>query len=146
MKRVNVHLVLLCLVLVGCERKVERIQPPASAATPSITFGPTPNPNLIDWEGRAKQIQIGTRRAEVERLLPEYWRPPITVEDRRRFGTVTVGVGGGQSVSYRVSETVTVIVSYDYTGVPRDALGTATGYSSPENRVVAPVRIQHESK
>lgn len=63
-------------------------------------------------------------------------------EDVARFSTMTTGTGGGQSVRYHVSEDVVVTVSYDYTGVPRDASGTALGYSSPDNAVTAPVRIE----
>ncbi len=81
------------------------------------------------------------RRADVERLLPSYWRLPEDGEDSRRFMVVTMGTGGGQGVRYHVSENVEASVSYDYTGVPRDAKGTATDYTSPENKVTAPVQI-----
>ena len=124
---------------------------PAPAASPapkpSITFGPTPDTNKIYWEQRAKEVKIGMRRAEVERLLPSYSRPTVPGEDFRRFSTLTGGTGGGQGVRYHVSEDVEVIVSYDYTGVPRgDATGTAIDCSSPENRVTAPVQIEREIK
>jgi len=102
---------------------------------------PIPDQDHIDWEARAREVRVGMRRADVERLLPAYWRPPEDGEDSRRFMLITMGTGGGQGVRYHVSENVEASVSYDYTGVPRDANGTATNHSSPENRVTAPVQI-----
>ena len=137
---------LLVLITAGCERRMVRVQSPEPASTPSFTFGPTPDPNRINWEQRAKQIHIGMRRAEVERLLPPYSRPTAAGEDFRRFSTNTTINGGGQGVSYHVSDDIVVIVSYDYSGVPRDASGTTTDYSRPDNLVTAPVRIERGIK
>jgi hypothetical protein len=139
---------LLAAGVVACERRQVRVPSsdptatPAFTAIPSIVFGPTPHPSQIDWEGRAREVHIGMRRSEVERLLPSYWRPPVAGEDFRRFATTTTITGGGQGVRYHVGEDVVATVHYDYTGVPRDNSGTATSYSSPDNQVTAPVQIE----
>ena len=88
---------LLVFVTAGCERRMVRVQSPEPASTPSFTFGPTPDPNRINWEQRAKQIHIGMRRTEVERLLPPYSRPTAAGEDFRRFATDITRTGGGKA-------------------------------------------------
>jgi hypothetical protein len=47
-----------------------------------------------------------------------------------------VGTGGSQSVRYWVDENWSVNIAYDYTGVPRDARGTALDVTSPHNKVL----------
>ena len=93
-----------------------------------LTFG-CKSPVAVNgdyWQSKASQIAVGMTRAEVEKLLPRHPRSPMT----------TVVTGGSQSVRYWVDENWSVNIAYDYTGVPRDARGTALDVTSPHNKVL----------
>jgi hypothetical protein len=97
------------------------------------------------WEQRIQQVHIGMRRAEVEKFLPQYVAPPTKTSDiipySEVLGTIT---GGSQTVAYYVSPGWRVCVPYDYTGIPRDAAGNATGdLNSPDNRVVGAITLEY---
>lgn len=90
-----------------------------------------PVPELKFWMERVAQIHAGMRREEVERILPPQVPPQ----------------GGGftdtsQGITYTVAPGYTVYVQYDYTGVPRDANGKTLGYYSPDNILLAPVKLR----
>lgn len=97
---------LLCVIAFGCTSRVAS--------------------NADLWRDRAAQVTVGMTRTEVETLLPLYPSSPIT----------TVKSGGSQSTTYWVDENWNVSVAYDYTGIPRDAKGTALDITSPQNRVL----------
>jgi len=115
--------------------------PPPAPPTPAPLIRLIPNQDHIDWEARAWQVRIGMRREEVERMLPSYWRLLENDESYRNFSVTTMSIGRSQVVRYHVSENVEAIVYYDSTGVSRDAHGTATSRTSPDNQVTAPVQI-----
>lgn len=98
------------------------------------------------WEAQIKQVHVGMRRAEVERLLPPYRAPNSdgTEFALLPYSGLTAGIqGGSQSIQYYVSTGWLVGIAYDYTGIPRDAAGTATKYESPDNRVLAPATLTY---
>lgn len=82
------------------------------------------------WTARAAQIQVGMRRAEVEKILQQ---PPEI-----GFGPMTIFTGGMQAVNYRVSSDWIIVVAYDYTGLQRGPQGEVLKIDSPDNRVVSP--------
>jgi len=94
---------------------------------------------LAFWTARAQQIDVGMTRADVERILPHY------VPKRSKDFHYSLGggpfTGSQQTMAYYVAAGYLVIVSYDYTGAPRDAVGNATSHTSPDNRVIAPITV-----
>lgn len=95
-----------------------------------------PVQDLTFWMERVAQVRTGMRREEVERILPPYIPPG------GGYGAGTTINGGAQGVTYDIAPGYTVIIFYDYTGIPRDATGRALQYQSPDNRVLAPVKLR----
>ncbi len=94
-----------------------------------------PVQDLKYWAERAQQIHVGMRREDVERILPPYVPPEGGYTAKTGF------TSSSQGVTYTVAPGYTVIVFYDYTGIPRDADDQASQHYSPDNRVLEPVKI-----
>ena len=124
---------LLPLILAGCERKIARVQPTNPTPTPAVKFDSKPT-NFTEWEQRAKQIPIGMRRTEVERILPAYWGSARDGNDLGRFASGGVGSGNRKTISYHVSDDVIVSFTYDWPQDPSTSV------------MVAPVEIRHENQ
>ena len=88
------------------------------------------------WQERVAQVHVGMRREEVERILPPYDPPEGGSTVRSGFTSEE------QGISYAVAPPYTVFVSYDYTGVPRDAQGKILERYSPDNRLLRPVKLR----
>jgi len=85
------------------------------------------------WQNRIDQVSVGMTRSKVETLLPPCTRSPLT----------TAKQGGSQFVRYWVSEDLRVSITYDYTGIPRDAKGKALATTSPHNKVLVLPVLRH---
>jgi hypothetical protein len=97
------------------------------------------------WKERCEKVKVGMTRAEAEKILPPY--QPVSAGKELLIlpytARVVTGTGSRQAIRYYVSPGWCVVVTYDYTGVARDASGTATEYASPENKVLGPVELQY---
>jgi len=85
------------------------------------------------WHRKAKSISPGAKRSDVEALLP-----PSGASSCKTIQ------GGSRGLSYWVDPLWKVVVFYDYTGVPRDEEGRALSTDSPDNRLLAPIRLYRE--
>jgi len=95
-----------------------------------------PVQDLKFWTDRVAHVHAGMRREDVERILPPY------IPSGGGYGATSTISGGAQGVTYDIAPGYTVIVFYDYTGVPRDVTGKALQYQSPDNRLLAPVKLR----
>lgn len=89
-----------------------------------------PVQDLEFWMARVAGTHVGMKRGEVERILPP--------KDPPRGGFTDTA----QGLTYTVAPGYTVIVHYDYAGSPRDAHGKLLDRYSPDNRLLAPVRLR----
>ncbi len=89
-----------------------------------------PAQDLDYWLARVAEITVGMPRGEVERLLPPRDRPSAGFTDT------------SQGLTYTVAPGYTVVVHYDYAGSPRDPQGKLLDRYSPDNRLLAPVKVR----
>ena len=110
-----------------------------------LTAGCATHDERAIWEQRIQKVHVGMRRAEVEKLLPQYVAPITKSTVFLPYGDgMTLIHGSSQVVSYYVSPGWRVWVPYDYTGVPRDAAGRVTDVlTSPDNRVIGAVTLKY---
>ena len=86
--------------------------------------------SLEFWMERVASIAVGMRRGEIERILPPISDPSAGFNDT------------SQGITYTVAPGYTVLVHYDYAGSPRDAQGKLLDRYSPDNRLIAPLRLR----
>jgi hypothetical protein len=93
---------------------------------------------------RVKNIILGMRREDVERMLAAYDVPAHHrgfVPYSRALPT-TPGDGTGQSTVYGIAPSWEIILSYDFTSDATSATGTTKGTTSPHNRVNRPAILE----
>jgi hypothetical protein len=122
------------------DEEVLVLQPFGVIADESPSHGTNPAAILKLWTTRVDLIHVGMRREEVERILTSpaagYFAGYV------RATTIT---GSSQGIIYYVAPGLWVTVFYDYTGVPRDSTGRSLAHESPENRVIAPPKLEQRS-
>jgi hypothetical protein len=119
-------------------------QPLGERASSQIVPGQPPVPQSEYWKARSKQVRVGMTRREVERLLPPYSLNPDELWNEIYAGGGTFGSGGSQVNLYYVAPGWQVTACYDYTGIPRDAAGTALPgrLEHADNRLLTPIKLE----
>jgi hypothetical protein len=152
-QRVGTHLVILkcCFLLIfaGCGgftdyRGIKRLEHGLSRWRTPKDDGlcALNDPKRIEWQRRAKLVQIGMRRTEVERLLPPYEFPENGPHPSTGMFMDNVVPGKRQYEWYYVSPEFIVSLYYDYTG-PFPNRGLPLIGMGPNQRILDKVVIYH---